>query len=117
MNMKDKAIQLEMAEFGRQEGMQTALNHANDVVLDWGERALEMLKAFIAWNHDKFLAEDLRHWATEQGLPVPPHCRAWGPIMTKAYKAGLIAHRGHEKTVNPKAHRAICNLWQGVYDG
>ena len=92
----------------KDQGMQQALEHADAVVDDWSERALEML---VNYPEQSFMAEDLREWAYKQGLPHPPSERAWGGIIGKARNKGLIMHGGFASVKNQKAHCTPASIW------
>jgi hypothetical protein len=99
-------------QFGKQlkeRGMQKAVDHANQVHTDWSEKAFEFLKSFII-EHKKFLAEDVRYYSAGK-VPEPPSQRAWGSVIVRAAKAGLIRRVGYEQVKNVKAHRANASVW------
>ncbi|MFH2064964.1 MAG: hypothetical protein ABIK15_07195 [Pseudomonadota bacterium] len=100
--------QLELGEFLKQRGMKRALNHAERHHVSWGDRALSMLRKFPK---SRFQAEELRAWSYGQGLPEPPHGRAWGSVMLKAKNMGLIRCIGYQNVSNPNAHRTPAALW------
>ena len=93
--------------------MEQALSHADQVSPAWRDRAYEVLKAYVEQHpHEQFFGEDVREWAYAQGdLPEPPHARAWGGIIAKAAKAGVIVQHGIGQVKNPKAHRANAAIW------
>lgn len=92
-------------------GMAAALKHAEDVTSNWGSLALAWLEAFPG---KEFMTEDVRVWSHENGLEKPPSARAWGAVMTKAKKAGLIESIGYGTVKNPKAHATPATLWRKV---
>jgi hypothetical protein len=105
--MKKTGIQL------RDAGMQLALFNADDKVPGWPDQARRYLERFI---HEKpflkFQAEDVRAWAYGEGLPVPAHGRAWGSVITKAKRDGLIRFVGYENVTNPRAHSTPASVWR-----
>lgn len=90
-------------------GIQKAVDHANEVSLNWAEQAYSFLTSYIQFN-DTFMCEDVR--AKSIGVvPPPPNKRAWGGIMRRASKAGLIYRRKTKPVKNPKAHCANATFW------
>lgn len=92
----------------RDTGIKKAVEHADKVVESWSHMAYEHLKKYIVL-HDEFMAEDLRY---DSKLPEPPSKRAWGGIMVRAAKSGLIYRVGFRAVKNPKAHCANASLWR-----
>ena len=103
--------QLTLAEQGKEAGMKSAFNHANAIDPTWSDMAMEALKQFLANTNEDFMAEDVRKFAFDHGLPIPPSERAWGAVIRRASIAGLIKFFGYAKTENPKAHRTPAALW------
>ncbi len=93
----------------RDAGMEAALEHADAVEEDWGDQALELVRRYPS--DQAFMTEEVRAWAYERGLPEPPNHRAWGPVMKKAERAGIITHAGTGLVSNPQAHRTPAALW------
>jgi hypothetical protein len=93
----------------RDKGMAQAIGNAEAQHKDWGQKALEMLCRFP---NQTFQTEELRAWAHEQGLPMPPHPRAWGPVTRKASGLGIIRLIGYQNVSNPMAHRTPAALWE-----
>ena len=82
---------------------------ANNAGLNWHEKASEFLDQFP---HKTFQAEDVRIWAYDRGLPLPPHCRAWGAVIIRAKKEGSIRHIGYANVDNPLAHGTPASVWE-----
>ena len=104
-------LNFETAEQLKNDGMGRALDNAENRNPGWKDKALEMLIKFLTINSGPFQAEDFRDWAYAQGLPIPPHGRAFGGIMTGARHRGLIKFVGHSSVSNPLAHKAIASVW------
>lgn len=101
----EKAAQL------RNEGMRVASLNAESISPKWGEQAYLELKEFVRWNPGmQFMAEDVRAWAGN--VAPPPSKRAWGAVILRAAKAGLIERVGYKETSNPLAHRTPATLWR-----
>lgn len=96
----------------KNEGIKKAVDHANEVEESWSELAYKKLKEFLRSRNEPFMTEDFRAWVGKE--LQPPHARAYGGIMRKAAKEGLIENIGHRQVVNPKAHCAYACLWYPV---
>ena len=81
----------------RDKGIKQALDNANDTHEKWSEKAYKFLVNYIKSNN-QFMTEDVR-LASEKEIPIPPSNRAWGGIVVRASKAGLIGSVG---TNNPE---------------
>lgn len=97
-----------------EQGMLHAEQHANIVHEGWSENALEWFVKYIKHfgRGHQFKTEDVRKYAELNGFDVPPSLRAWGAIVLKAAKAGLIKKAGYAQVENAKAHKANCSLWE-----
>lgn len=74
-------------------GMQQAADHAERVDPGWSDVAFAALAAF-APTVDDFTAEEARHAAHGQGVPLPPDGRAWGAVFKRAAKMKIIHKNG-----------------------
>lgn len=95
----------------RDNGIKQAIDHAKQEDVLWPGKAYLMLKRYLSFNIGEFMGEDIRKYSEANGLPEPPSKRAWGAIMVKAAKAGLITKVGTRSVKNPKAHMANATLW------
>jgi len=93
-------------------GAAQAERHANETAPGWSDRAFEALCAFVQQHTGKFQAEDVRNWA--QHVPPAPSNRAWGSVILKAAKAGIIKAVGYERVNNPQAHATPATVWAVV---
>ena len=57
------------------------------------------------------MTEDVR-LASEKEIPMPPSNRAWGGIVVRASKAGLISRVGFSNVKNAKAHKTPATVWK-----
>lgn len=101
----------------REKGMQQAIDHADRNFPAWSERAYGFLKKWLnelrPGKH--FKTEDFRiKMELDELIERPPSDRAYGSLITRAAKAGLIRKIGHGTVVNPKAHRCYASLWEKV---
>lgn len=92
----------------RNAGIAKAINNANAKSTNWAEEAYLKLLQYPA---NKFMTEELREWAHNTGLPVPPSARAWGAIITRAKREGVVIPLGFRSVKNPKAHATPATLW------
>jgi hypothetical protein len=96
----------------RDTGMKMALEHAEQITESWGDKCFELLKQYLELNREKFLTEYFRTWCeTGNRIAEPPSKRAYGGVMSRAARAGLIRSTGYAPTSNPKAHCAPTNVW------
>ena len=96
----------------RDSGINAALNNADNTHDQWSDRAYGFLLDYIKSNRE-FMTEDVRV-ASESELPAPPDKRAWGGIVVRAAKAGLIQKIGFSHVKNVKAHRTPATVWRVV---
>lgn len=93
----------------RDEGIQQALTHADETAERWSEIAFDFLKRYMLDN-PVFMAENVREAATGI-VPEPPSKRAWGGILVRAAKEGLISRMGFRNVKNARAHCTPATLW------
>ena len=94
----------------RDKGIKQALDSANDTHEKWSEKAYKFLVNNIKSNN-QFMTEDVR-LASEKEIPIPPSNRAWGGIILRASRAGLISRVGFSNVKNAKAHRTPATVWR-----
>lgn len=94
---------------GRDKGMAQALAHAEDVVASWGEMAYGYLQSYP---QARFITAELREWATEHGLPLPTTAWAWGSVITRAVRAGLIEQDGFDQHGDATSHKKVVPVWR-----
>jgi hypothetical protein len=102
------------AREARDQGIAAAADHAEQVNPGWNDQAYDFLKKFIDIRQGPFMAEEVRSYAALIDFPLPPHARAWGGIILRAVKAGLIQQDGTGKVTNVKAHRANAAIWRAI---
>jgi len=93
-------------------GIKTALDNADSTHDKWSDRAYIFLLNYIK-SHREFMTEDVRV-ASEKEIPIPPSKRAWGGIVLRASKAGLIERIGFSNVKNIKAHRTPATVWRVI---
>jgi hypothetical protein len=80
----------------RDDGMTRAVEHADAVEPDWSTRAYVCLAEFCRERGAlTFLTEDVRAFALNRNLPPPPDGRAWGAVIQRAAREGLIVRMGY----------------------
>jgi len=75
----------------RDKGIKQAIDNADDTHERWSEKAYKFLTNWIKTQYE-FMTEDVR-LASEKEIPKPPSNRAWGGIVVRAARAGLINSR------------------------
>lgn len=102
---------METAEQLRDAGIASAIQHADAESPTWSERAFRFVRAFATMNNN-LTSEGVRQYAERCGLPKPPDGRAWGAVMIRAVRAGIIAKIGYTTALDPKVHCNPVTLWQ-----
>jgi hypothetical protein len=96
---------------GAAQGMTRAAEHADRIEPGWSDRAYDMLEGY-ALCHFEFMTEDVRVWATEEGLPPPPDGRAWGAVTLRAVRNKVIVCDRYRPTRIPPAHSTPRPVWR-----
>jgi len=107
-------MQTELNFSAKDKGIQQAVDHADAVYPSWSEKAYKFLTDFIDKNACSFMAEDVR-MESAAVIPEPPSKRAWGAIILRAAKSGLIRKVGYQKVTNAKAHATPASVWQRIH--
>lgn len=97
----------------RDKGIETAINHADDVCDNWGELAFQFFVNYARNSKVPFMTNDAV-MASNGIIPEPPDLRSWGAIAVRAVKSGYISRTGYGEVKNPKHHAAPKSLWQWV---
>ena len=101
-----------IAEDAKRIGMLLSEDNANLRTPGWSDMAMGFLMDFLDTRTDSFLAEEVRAYASDRGLDAPPSNRAWGGVMARASRNGLIRSVGFALTSNPLAHNTPATLWE-----
>lgn len=109
-----KPIQLDIFKSAknRDKGIKKAIDSAEELNEGWSEMAFNFLRNYIK-NNPAFMVENVRK-ASEGKVPNPPSERAWGGIIVRAKKHGLIRRIGYQQVSNPKAHCTPASVWGRV---
>lgn len=96
----------------RDQGIKKAVLHAESVFESWQDKAYDFLLSYIRQNSE-FMTEQVRK-ASKGVVPEPPSARAWGGVVVRAAKTGLISRNGYRAVSNVKAHRTPATVWKVV---
>ena len=99
---------MERVEQSARRGMDTALAHAEQIEVKWGDLALAFLHRH-ARKAKKFIASDVTEASKKWGLVQPPTTKAWGSVYRRAVKRGMIQSCGTVKS--PTRHGSPTVLW------
>ena len=106
----------EQARRERDAGIKRATDHANRVEPRWADTAYAFLEGYAA-RHASFTSEDVRI-AGAGLIPEPPDKRAFGGVMLRAARGGLIAHHGFAVARDPRVHCNTVRVWRSlIYKG
>jgi hypothetical protein len=102
-------LDVERGRESRDREINRASFHAENINEGWNEKALRFIQSYPL---NKFMTEDVRLYAYQNGMEKPPSERAWGGVIKKAVKMGLLTCVGYQKVNNVKAHRTPAALWR-----
>ena len=97
----------------RDAGIAQSEKHANEEIPGWSDMAFGFLISFLERNSHEFMVEDVRKEA-EGIVPYSHTERAWGSVILKASRRGLVKHLGYKQVDNPNAHKTPASVWQKV---
>lgn len=98
----------------RDDGMDRAAAHADAVHGGWSNFAYDILLRY-AEKHEVFMAEDVREFArVVDGFEDPPDGRAWGSVVMRAAKAGIIKRIGYAPMKSPNCHANPKSVWRSL---
>lgn len=95
------------------EGMERAVAHAEREEPGWSDRALATLTDY-ARSHQFFATEGVVSYAKVRGLPPAPDARAWGGVVTRAKRRGIVIEDGYMASANPQAHLRPTRVWRSL---
>lgn len=96
-----------------EQGMNDALDHADRVSARWSVQAGQLLRIYAQLNAE-FMAEDVRIWAHRKDLPCPPDPRAWGAVVNRAVREGVLVRDRFELTKIKPAHATPRPVWRST---
>jgi hypothetical protein len=81
---------------------------------EWSASAYSILVEYARTNKE-FMTEDVRAYALKQyELPLPPDSRAWGGVVNRAVKAGLIKRIGYAPMKSVNCHANPKSVWKFI---
>jgi hypothetical protein len=112
--MKKKQINstpLFQVESATTKAIKQSNDHADKVIPDWSELAMDGLRKYAAVV-DNFITEEARRWLVGI-VPEPPDNTAWGGVIVKAKNIGLIepVEGVFRKTADKISHCRPSQVW------
>jgi hypothetical protein len=107
-------LDIKLSRRARNEGIQKAVDHAEKENVGWNQKAYDFLIKFLNNHNGYFMAEEVRVYAQQMNFELPPSNRAWGGVILKASRSGLIQSCGIHKVKNKRAHCANAAVWRQV---
>ena len=111
--------QRDMFDSATQSSIDQATDHADRVIQSWSDKAYAQLVLYNdIHGYHRFCATDVRRWATQRGLSVPPHNRAWGGVFQRASRAKIIVRAGASfcEFEAENSHPTIVAFWVRNYE-
>lgn len=97
-------------------GMRRSLDAAESEWPQWADMASAYLRAYAARNEHFAGWMVVRAAANDVFFPAPPNAKAWGMVIRRAARAGLIEAAG--MTTDPHRHSNPIVLWRSrIFDG
>ena len=93
-------------------GMQRALERAADGMPQWPELAFDFLRTYARANENFAGWMVVRSAANTFEFPAPPTAKAWGAVLKRAVREGVIACAGMTK--DPHRHGNPIPLWKSL---
>lgn len=79
----------------------------------WSDKGLELLRQYAPTVTD-FITEDFREWAEKNGLEKPKEPRAYGALLVRGRKAGIIRATGNYRCMkSEQSHSCPKMVWTG----
>lgn len=108
----NKKAKDEVGKILRDDGIKRAVDHADRVDPGWQDKAYKFLiERYLPQKNGPFMTEDVRSFAAYWDIDPPPDNRAWGHVIVKAVKAGILKKAGTGTTENPISHKRPANFW------
>lgn len=97
----------------RDAGIALATAKADSIEPSWSDKAHHLMMSFLEhWKFEEFTAEESQLWMIEKGLNHPASSNAWGGVMLRLSKKGIIKKVGitNAKRKTSKARPIV--VWQ-----
>lgn len=95
------------------QGATRAAEKADRVTPQWSKTALAFVRSY-AMVHERFMTEDVRVAAEQEGIARAPDARAWGSVMLVAAREGIIRASGYAKQRAANCHGSPKTVWRAV---
>src|SRR5580765_2784301 len=115
--MTDQLSLFNDARAKRDAGISAAMGHADAVNPKWSHMAYAFLLSYAA-THGCFTSEELRIAAyAADAVPPPPDERAWGGVVVRGVRAGVLRRDRFVNARSPKVHCTVGAQWRVVPAG
>lgn len=102
--------QIDLFRAVRDDGIRRAVTHADEAEPGWSDRAIELLTLF-AHERVTFTTHDLRAWAKRKYRFVGTTNWAWGSVIVRARRAGIIKQIGTARVGDTVSHLKLSPVW------
>lgn len=92
-------------------GALRAAKHADWVEASWQAKAHGLLMRFLGGS-GSFQCQHVINYAKHHDFPAPPDDRAWGMVMLRAARQGIIYKVGYEPSISLRQHGRPCAVWR-----
>lgn len=96
----------------RDAGIDLATDHAEAVDPGWTDRAVALLDVYADLRPSGFTTLELRTWAREVYGFVGVTNWAWGGVLTRAQKLGLVKQVGARAVGDSTSHLKLSPVWR-----
>lgn len=100
----------ELGNAGRDAGIKTAVDRADETIDEWSARAYAYIVSF-AKRGAPFTCPQVRAAAEADGFPLPPSAFAWGGPMNRASRDGVIKRCGFVQHGDATMHTQGVSQW------
>lgn len=94
----------------RDEGIKRVTDSANRKVPGWSDTAYKFLRDYMR-THEEFMTEDVRV-ASMDKITQPPNNKAWGQVMLRARREGLILPVRYVSQKSVSCHGSPKPVWR-----
>lgn len=98
-----------------QEGINRAVEHADETVPGWSEVAYEFIRLHAMRNKgERMTGYEIVQAALAYGVPKPPTDKAFGGPIQRAARCGVLRKVGTVADQNPERHGSPVTLWEAA---